>query len=100
MRTLAWRFLREYVEAGHADARSGLKDWFDEAERADWSRFSEVRRSFQSADQVGDKLIFNIGGNKYRLIVRVDFAIRRLWVRWIGTHAEYDRLDKRDIENL
>lgn len=99
MRVLAWRTLREYAEAGHADARNPLKEWFDQSERADWSRFSDVRRPFQSADQVGGKLTFNIGGNKYRLIVQVDYAVRHLWVRWVGTHAEYDRLTKREIEN-
>ena len=49
---------------------------------------------------VGDRLIFNIGGNKYRLIVRVDYPTRNLYVRWIGTHAEYDRLSRKDLETL
>lgn len=61
---------------------------------------ADVRRDFRDTDLVGDRLIFNIGGNKYRLIVRVDFPYRRLYVRWIGTHAEYDRLTKGDIESL
>lgn len=100
MRTLAWKVLREYIEAGHQDARKDLKDWFDTVERADWARFADVRNSFRSADGIGDKLIFNIVGNRYRLIVRVDYSIRRMWIRWIGTHAEYDRLSRRDIEDL
>lgn len=92
--------LRKFWEAGHADAQTPLRLWYRIADRADWSGFADVRRDFQSVDAVGDRLIFNIGGNKYRLIVRVGYPARDLYVRWIGTHAEYDRLNRREIEDL
>jgi mRNA interferase HigB len=92
--------LRQYVEQGYADALGPLRAWYRAAEGADWSNFADVRRDFPSADAVGDKLIFNIGGNKYRLIVRVSYRYRRLSLKWIGTHAEYDRLTRKEIEDL
>lgn len=92
--------LRQFWEAGHADAEAPLRLWYRIAVRADWGGFADVRRDFSSADLVRDRLIFNVGGSKYRLIVRADFAQRDLYVRWIGTHAEYDRLTQKDIESL
>ena len=94
------RVLREFWEAGHADAETPLRLWYRTATRADWQRFGDVRRDFASVDQVGDRLIFNVGGNKYRLIVRVAYPEGDLFVGWIGTHAEYDRLERKDIEKL
>lgn len=100
MRTLALRALREFWEGGHADAEHPLREWFRFAERADWSSFADLRRDYPSADQVGDKVIFNIKGNRYRLIVQVNYAYRIVLVKWVGTHAEYDRLTAQEIKNL
>lgn len=65
-----------------------------------WSSFAEVRSTFGSADQVGNKIVFNIGDNNYRLIARVSYPYRDLRVKWIGTHAEYDRLTEQQIRDL
>ena len=92
--------LRKFWEAGHADAETPLRLWYRTVDRADWGGFADVRREYKSVDQVGDRLIFNVGGNKYRLIVRVAYRERDLFVRWIGTHAEYDRLTRKEIETL
>ena len=100
MRTLEWSFLRGYIEAGHADADEWLKDWYKKTVRADWGSFADVRAVFPAVDAVGNKLIFNVRGNHHRLIVRVSYRYRTIHVRWIGTHAEYNRLSKRDIEEL
>ena len=100
MRSYAWSTLRRFIEAGHADAHGSLYEWYRIASKADWSGFADVRRDYSSADAIGNKLIFNIGGNKYRLIVRISYPYRDVRVKWIGTHAEYDRLTRRDIENL
>jgi mRNA interferase HigB len=89
-----------FWEPGHADTENPLRLWYRAADRADWGSFAEVRTDFASVDQVGDRLIFDIGGNKYRLIVAVDYRYRQLFVRWIGTHAEYDRLTSERIETV
>lgn len=65
--------------------------------KAAWASFADVRADFPSVDQAGDRLIFNIGGNKYRLVCLVDYERHGLLVRFIGTHAEYDRIDVRTV---
>ena len=97
MRVIAWKFLREYIDKGHADAAEPLREWFRVAELADWRKLADVREDYKSADLVGDRLVFNIKGNKYRLVCRVRFGHPVLYVRWIGTHSEYDRIDVRNI---
>jgi mRNA interferase HigB len=89
--------LREYVEDGHADAAEVLREWFRTAELAEWSKLADVKASYKSADLEGDRLVFNIKGNKYRLVCRVRFGHPVLYVRWVGTHAEYDRIDVKNI---
>ena len=100
MRTLTWRFLCEYILAGHADLHDPLREWCKKVEDANWSSFADVRQSFQSVDQVGNKLIFNVRGNSYRLTALVSYPHRRITTIWIGTQAEYDRLTRKDIEQL
>ena len=99
MRTLAWSTCARYAER-NASAHTPLREWYRLCERADWASFADVRNTFGSADQVGDKLVFNIGGNSCRLIARVSYPYRDLRVKWIGTHAEYDRLTERQIREL
>ena len=89
--------LREYIEDGHADCAEPLREWYRTAELADWTKLADVRESYPSADLVGDRLVFNIKGNKYRLVCRLRFGHPVMFVRWIGTHAEYDRIDVRDL---
>ena len=100
MRTLALSTLRTFWEGGHASAEAPLRDWYIKTERMQWSGFGELRSTFASADQVGNKVVFNIGGNNFRLIAAVNYPFGRVLVRWIGTHAEYDRLTKKEIERL
>ena len=97
MRTLALSALRAFWEAGHADAEQPLRYWFAVAEKANWSKLSDVREDFPSVDMVGRMAIFNIGGNKYRLITLVNFESKYVLVKWVGTHAEYDRLNVETI---
>ncbi len=75
----------------HADSLSPLLSWYQVARRAVWRGLMEVRRDFSSADQVGNVLIFNIKGNRYRLIARVNYQTQRLFVKALLTHAEYDK---------
>ena len=83
--------LRNFWER-HADAQMPLRAFCRVAEKANWETFADLRSSFPSADVVGDKVVFNIAGNRYRLVSLVDFQRKGVLIRWIGTHAEYDRL--------
>ena len=83
--------LRNFWER-HGDAQMPLRAFFRVAEKANWETFADLRSSFPSADVVGDKVVFNIAGNRYRLVSLVDFQRKGVLIRWIGTHAEYDRL--------
>lgn len=83
----------------HKDAQTALEEWYKKTTNAQWDNFSDLRKSFGSADLVGNnRVVFNIKGNKYRLVVLVLFKIKMAYIRFVGTHSEYDRL--RDIENI
>ena len=90
MHVLSWRPLRDFALV-HADAREPLHAWFIHAEKAQWSSFADVRREFAHADQVGLFTVFNIGGNKYRLIAAIHFNRGKVYVRHVLTHPEYDQ---------
>jgi len=77
--------------AKFADAQSALQVWFDIAIDAEWHSLEDVRKSFPATDMVGPLAIFNIKGNKYRLIVRMVFQYQRIYVKEFLTHAEYDK---------
>ena len=74
-----------------ADAKSALQVWFDTAVEAEWRNIEDVRKSFPATDMTGDLAIFNIRGNRYRLIVRMGFQYKRVYVKEFLTHAEYDK---------
>jgi len=96
MRIIARKTLRDFWEAGHADAEQPLKAWFAEAEKADWTTMADVKARYAHASVVdGERVVFNIGGNKYRLVAKIWFPGRAVWVKFVGTHAEYDSLDVR-----
>jgi mRNA interferase HigB len=86
------RRLREFW-AIHAHAEMPLRAWFTQTSAADWRTFGELRRTFPSADLVGTCTVFNLGGNKYRLVARVFYASHKVYVLRVMTHAEYDRDD-------
>jgi mRNA interferase HigB len=80
------------AQAGkHAGALEPLLSWHAVASRAEWHGLHQIRRDFPSADQIGNVLVFNVKGNKYRLIVRVDYTKQELYVKALLTHAEYDK---------
>jgi mRNA interferase HigB len=77
----------------HADVQSALDEWYEKTSAADWKNFSEVKQTFNSVDAVGnDRYVFNIKGNRYRLVALIIFRTRTLFIRFIGTHAEYNKL--------
>lgn len=92
MVVISYGTLKEFYSV-HADAKDALNNWYRLASRANWSSFHEVKRMFNSADIIGnDHYIFNIRGNKYRIIALIFFDIRTLYIRFVGTHADYDKL--------
>ncbi|MEZ2445153.1 type II toxin-antitoxin system HigB family toxin [Chitinophaga sp. RCC_12] len=77
----------------HPDAVDPLLYWYYISKLADWSKFSDIKESFNTVDYIGDDLyVFDIGGNKFRLIARIFFRVRTVYIRFIGTHKEYDKV--------
>lgn len=104
MRIIARRTLREFVasRAGtkdHSTLKSALEAWFDEARKARWASSAEVKRQYATASIVSaERIVFNIKGNSYRLVVAVDFEKGIVWIKWLGTHQNYDRIDVRTVD--
>jgi mRNA interferase HigB len=102
MRIIARRTLREFVETrrGSRDSaalKAALDAWFDEVKKARWSSAADVKRSYATASIVSaDRIVFNIKGN-YRLVVAVDFEKSIVWIKWIGTHRDYDKIDVKEV---
>lgn len=97
MRIISFAAIRDYVKS-HADSDVALRDWYKKTEKADWSCVTDIKNTFNSADYVGNnRFVFNIKGNDYRLVAIVIFSIKRVYIRWIGTHKEYDKVDCSNI---
>ena len=98
MRVISRRTLRDFWEAGYGDAEEPLKAWFKEASRAVWKSMVDIKRRYPHASIIdGERVVFNIGGNKYRLVARVWFAGRAVWVKFVGTHRQYDKIDVTEL---
>ena len=82
--------LREFA-ALHADAAQPLQDFRRKVEKGSFGNFAELRAVFPAVDMVGERFVFNIGGNKYRLVAGVDFLHRRVFIKAVLTHGEYDK---------
>jgi mRNA interferase HigB len=89
MHVISKKKLREFW-AKHKRAKLPLEAWYQVARQAKWQSFAEVRETFNTADQVGRFTVFDVGGNKYRLIAAIHFARGKLYVRHVLTHAVYD----------
>ncbi|PSR52303.1 addiction module toxin RelE [Adhaeribacter arboris] len=97
MRVIAKRTLRDFWEK-HADSEQQLKSWYNEAEQADWKSPNDIKKDYPSASILEDhRMVFNIKGNNYRLIVRINYKYGIVWIRFVGTHAEYDKVDATKI---
>lgn len=100
VRIIAKRTLRRFWEANprNAAARTPLEDWHAQVSEADWPTPADLKAQFADASVLkGGRVVFNIGGNKFRLVVRINFAYRVVYVRFIGTHAGYDAIDANTI---
>lgn len=99
MRIIARKTLADHWnKPGREDSEQPLRAWFAEAESACWARPSDLKAQFLSASILRDgRAVFNIAGNKYRLVAWINYPYGVLYIRFIGTHAEYDRIDAQEI---
>ena len=97
MHVISRKKLNDYG-IGHADVKDNLDAWFHEVKNADWSTPADLKARFPSADILpGDRIVFNIKGNRYRLVVRINWSSGTVFLRFIGTHSEYDKIDAETI---
>lgn len=97
MRIISRKILREFW-GKHGDCQEQLKAWYKEAEEATWKNHNDLKKEYPSASILEDtRIVFNIKGNRYRLIVKINYKYQILWIRFIGTHAEYDKIDATKI---
>jgi len=97
LRIISRKTLREFW-IKHKDCEQQLKSWHRETEKAKWKNPNELKLEYPSASILdNERIVFNIKGNKYRLIVKINFEYQIIWIRFIGTHAEYDKIDANNI---
>lgn len=93
MRIITEEPLKEFISR-HPDAETALQEWVKNVKAADWTCFADLKNDYNSVDSAGNQhYVFNIRGNNYRLVVVIKFTIRWIYIRFIGTHSEYDRID-------
>lgn len=100
MRVIAVATLRAFWES-HPDAEQGLKAWHQEATNAAWTQPADIKAQFRNASVLKNRrVVFNIKGNDYRLVVAVAYKLQIVYVKFVGTHAEYDAIDAQTIEAI
>jgi mRNA interferase HigB len=100
MRIIAKRTLRQFWESNprHRAAKTPLEDWHARTRTADWSTPAELKADFGDASVLKDgRVVFNVGGNKFRLVARINYHYRVVYVRFVGTHQQYDAIDAQKI---
>ena len=97
LRVIAKKILKDFWEK-HPDCEQQLKAWFKETSNADWKDAHDVKTEYPKASILkGNRIIFNISGNSYRLIVKINYDYQMIWIRFIGTHKEYDKINANEI---
>ena len=93
MRIISFGTIRDYIER-NPECDVALREWYVKAKQARWQCFADVKKTFNSTDSVGnDRYVFNIKGNHYRLVVIILYKIGYIYIRFIGTHSEYNKID-------
>ena len=83
----------------HPDVATALNDWYEIVKKADWQSLADVKQTFNSVDYVADnRYVFNIKGNRYRLVALIFFSVRTVYIKFVGTHAEYDKVNVATID--
>ena len=97
MRVIAKRILREFWE-NYSDSEDQLKTWYKEAAKANWKSPGDIKNEYPKASILkAGRVVFNICGNKYRLIVQINYLRQWFFIRFIGTHTDYDKIDVEKI---
>lgn len=97
MRVIAKRTLRIFW-AKHKDCEEQLKSWYKETIEANWKGPNDIKNEYPSASFIGNnRVVFNLKGNRYRLIVKINYNYRIVWIRFVGTHSQYDKIDAKNI---
>lgn len=99
MRIIAFRTLREFFEKSeYADSEPSLRAWYHDVKAAEWKSSNDLKQQYKSASIIGEgRVVFNIKGNVYRLIVAIDYEFQVIFIRFIGTHKQYDKIDVKTI---
>jgi len=99
MRIIARKSLSDHWSlSGRTDSEAPLRAWFAEVQTADWAKPSDLKGQFLNASILRDgRAVFNIAGNKYRLVVWINYPYRIVYIRFVGTHREYDDIDVQEI---
>jgi len=93
VRVIARRTLREFYEK-HEDAQAPLEAWYFEAKHAVWKSPADIKKHYRSASVLRDnRIVFNMSGNKFRLVVKINYPTQTVFIRFIGTHKKYDRIN-------
>ena len=97
MRIIALKTLREYWEK-EPDSKEALSAWYQEASAASWEGPADIKEKYRSASILkGSRVVFNICGNKYRLVVKINYKFKIIYIRFVGTHKEYDSVNVEEI---
>ena len=99
MRVISVKKLRDFWEKKeYADSEQALRAWFAEAKVAEWTKPHDIKEKYQTASMVGNsRVVFNIKGNKYRLVVAIRYEFKIVYIRFVGTHKEYDEIDSGSV---
>lgn len=95
MRIISRRILVEFYQREDCkDAKAPLDVWWHEAKKAEWKSWTDIKEKYRSASVLKDnRVVFNISGNKYRLVVKINYSVQIVYIRFVGTHKEYDKID-------
>ncbi len=99
MRVISKKTLKDFYEQSkHLDSKSALEAWYKEVLKLDWNNPNQVKEMYRSASIIGnEKVVFNIAGNKYRLIVTINYYAKIVFIKFIGTHKQYDKVNMEDL---
>ena len=97
MRIISKKILREFWEK-HKDCEEQLKAWYNEVKKNNWKNHNDLKKKYPTLSVLANnRVVFNIKGNKYRLIVKITYHYQIIWIRFIGTHSSYDKIDANKI---
>jgi mRNA interferase HigB len=99
MRIISFRTLREFFENPvNADSEISLRAWYHDAKVAEWQSSNDLKQQYKNASIIGEgRVVFNIKGNSYRLVVAIDYEFQVIFIRYIGTHSQYDNINAKTI---